>query len=166
MNPKTEIRVAALDDVKLIRELSLRIWPQTYESILSKDQIDYMMDLMYSETSLRNQITNENVCFLILSVNEKPVGFAAYNEPGQRIWKLHKIYILPEVQGIGAGRRLIEYIEHDIKSRNGIALQLQVNRDNTARSFYEKLGFKIIETADFDIGNGFFMNDYIMEKKF
>ena len=45
------------------------------------------------------------------------------------------------------------------------SLQLQVNRDNAAKSFYEKLGFVILKEADFDIGNGYFMRDYVMEKK-
>ena len=80
-------------------------------------------------------------------------------------WKLHKIYILATQQGKGTGKFVIDHIIKEIKLQGAIALQLQVNRNNKARSFYEKLGFVVIDEADFDIGNGYFMNDYVMEKK-
>ena len=59
---------------------------------------------------------------------------------------------------------MIDYILDEIKQKGAKALELQVHRQNKARNFYEKLGFVIIKEKDFDIGNGFFMNDYVMEK--
>jgi GNAT superfamily N-acetyltransferase len=84
-------------------------------------------------------------------------------KPRRKNWKLNKIYILPVQQGKGMGKFIINYIVAAIKPHNAKALQLQVNRSNKAKDFYEKLGFTIIETADFDIGNGYSMNDYVME---
>ncbi|HQW45417.1 MAG TPA: GNAT family N-acetyltransferase, partial [Chitinophagaceae bacterium] len=81
------------------------------------------------------------------------------------IFKLHKIYVLTSQQGKGTGRFLIDYIISQIRPMGATSLQLQVNRDNAAKSFYEKLGFVILKEADFDIGNGYFMRDYVMEKK-
>jgi diamine N-acetyltransferase len=88
-----------------------------------------------------------------------------YGPLENKIYKLHKLYVLPAEQGKGTGKALIEFIINDIKSKNARALRLNVNRYNNARSFYERLNFKIISTEDIDIGNGFFMNDYIMELK-
>jgi ribosomal protein S18 acetylase RimI-like enzyme len=42
---------------------------------------------------------------------------------------------------------------------------VNVNRHNKALHFYEKYGFKIIREEDIDIGEGYFMNDYVMELK-
>lgn len=158
------IRNAATTDIKLIHELALKIWPQTYAGIISKEQIDFMMEMMYSETSLQKQI-NEGCQFVIINENTQPVGFASYQETGPFIFKLHKIYILNNQQGKGTGRFLLNYIMDTIQKQGAGSLQLQVNRNNKAKFFYEKLGFTVIAEADFDIGNGFFMNDYIMEKK-
>jgi ribosomal protein S18 acetylase RimI-like enzyme len=160
-----EIRKAFLEDIPLIRELTFRVWPQTYASTLSQEQIDYMLEMMYSEASLTRQMTGEACNFIIVYENSSPVGFASFSEVETGIWKLHKIYILPNQQGKGTGRFVIDYIINAIKLQNAKALQLQVNRYNKAKDFYEKLGFSVIKTADFDIGNGFFMNDYVMEKK-
>ncbi len=158
------IRKASIDDIPLIRELTFRVWPQTYASIISEEQIDYMLEMTYSESSLQIQM-EEGSKFIIASDDHEPVGFAAYGEIKPGLWKLHKIYILSSQQGKGTGRFVVDHIIREINGLGATALQLQVNRYNKARNFYEKIGFTVIEEADFDIGNGYFMNDYVMEKK-
>lgn len=157
------VRKAAFDDITLIRELTFKIWPHTYAQLLSQAQIDYMLTMMYSEAVLQKQLTEDCVTFIIIYDDQTPVAFASYNEVKPQLWKLNKIYILQSQQGKGTGKFIIDFIVSEIKMQNAKALQLQVNRQNAAQSFYKKLGFEIIETADFDIGNGFFMQDYIMQ---
>lgn len=158
------IKDARAGNIPLIRELTFKIWPQTYAAILSQKQIDYMLEMMYSESSLKKQM-DEGAQFIFVYDNEEPVGFASFQEIQPSVYKLHKIYILATQQGKGTGRFVIDYIIKEIKQKAATALQLQVNRHNKAKTFYEKLGFTVIEEADFDIGNGYFMNDYVMEKK-
>ena len=159
------IRTASKENIPLIRELTLRIWPQTYNDLLTPDQIGYMLDRMYSESSLEKQM-NDGSQFIFVYDDEEPVGFAAYFYKEQSIYKLDKIYILPSQQGKGFGKYMIDHIIDEIKKNEANALQLQVKRDNKARFFYEKLGFSILYEINVDIGNGYFMNDYLMEKKF
>ncbi len=158
------IRKATADDIPLIRQLCYKVWPQTFASILSQDKIDYMLEYMYSASSLKKQMENGSQFIFVYEDNE-PVGYAAYFHKGDNIYKLDKIYVLPSQQGKGTGRFVIDYIVSDIKEIGATALQLQVHRKNKARNFYEKLGFVIIEEKDFDIGQGYFMNDYVMEKQ-
>ncbi|MES1219739.1 MAG: GNAT family N-acetyltransferase [Bacteroidota bacterium] len=158
------IKHASVSDISLIRELTFRVWPQTYASIISKEQIDFMLQMMYSEASLEKQM-NEGAEFIIIYDNEEPVGFASYGEINPGIYKLHKLYVLASQQGKGTGRFMLDYIIKQAKEKKASALQLQVNRYNKAKDFYNKLGFTVIEEADFDIGNGYFMNDFVMEKK-
>jgi N-acetylglutamate synthase-like GNAT family acetyltransferase len=160
-----EIKKASIEDIPLIRELTFRVWPQTYASILSQEQIDYMLEMMYSESSLHRQISKDGCHFIIVYENGNPVGFASYNEAESQKWKLNKIYILQNQQGKGTGKYVINYIIEEIKKQDGVSLFLQVNQYNNAKSFYERLGFAEIDFINLDIGNGFFMNDYIMEKK-
>ena len=158
-----EIRNASTEDIPLIRELNFQIWPQTYSSILTKDQIDYMLEMMYSAESLYKQMTDDHCTFILLYSEGNPVGFASYSEEKSQIWKLHKIYVLPVLQGKGIGKIMIQHIIQSVKNLNGSKLQLQVNRNNKAKDFYEKLGFKVLYSDDFDIGGGYYMNDYVME---
>lgn len=164
MIPLLNIRNASVNDVALIRELALNVWPQTYATIISKEQIDYMLEMMYSEDSLKEQLI-EGCIFIIVEEGKVPVGFASYEEIKPAIFKLHKIYILADQQGKGTGKYVIDHIISHIRLQGAKTLQLQVNRNNNAKLFYEKLGFKIIKKADFDIGKGYFMNDYVMEKE-
>ena len=159
-----DIRNASIKDIPLIQELTYQIWPQTYAPILSKEQIDYMLEMMYSDTSLQQQMV-DGARFLIAYEDKVPVGFAAFQEIKPTLFKLHKIYVLGTRQGKGTGRFMINHIIEEIRKQGASTLQLQVNRHNKAKDFYELLGFTIIEEADFDIGNGYFMNDYVMEKK-
>ena len=160
-----EIKKAGTVDIPLIRELTFRVWPQTYASILSQEQIDYMLEMMYSESSLKKQMTEDSCQFIIVYENGNPVGFASYSEEETQKWKLNKIYVLQNQQGKGTGKYVINYIIEEIKKQNANSLYLQVNRYNNAKTFYEKLGFAEIDFINLDIGNGYFMNDYVMEKK-
>jgi ribosomal protein S18 acetylase RimI-like enzyme len=159
-----EIKKATTNEIPLIRELTYRVWPQTYASILTQEQIVYMLDMMYSEAALERQMTKEGCQFIIVYENGKPVGFASYAETEPKRWKLHKIYVLQNQQGKGTGRFVIDHIITEIKKKDASSLFLQVNINNKAKSFYEKLGFAEVDLINLDIGNGFFMNDYIMEK--
>ena len=160
-----EIRKATGEDIPLIRELTFRVWPQTYKSILTQAQIDYMLEMMYSASSLQKQIDEQGCRFIVVYEDGNPVGFASYSEEEPQRWKLNKIYVLQNQQGKGTGRFVIDNIIEEIKKENANSLFLQVNRENNAKAFYERLGFLEVDFVNLDIGNGFFMNDYIMEKK-
>jgi diamine N-acetyltransferase len=164
MNPEISIRIAMADDLPLIEDLAKRIWPQTYKEILTSQQMDYMMEQIYSSASLQRQFHQQQHTFLVVEFNNQPVGFAAYSlVQDNGIYKLHKIYIDPTIQGKGIGKATIRFITDSLQARQATALQLNVNRYNKARFFYEKLGFVIIREEDIDIGNGYYMNDYVME---
>jgi ribosomal protein S18 acetylase RimI-like enzyme len=158
------IRPADNNDIPLIRKLTYLVWPQTYREILTDEQIDYMLEMMYSPASLQKQMEEESH-FIIISQDNKPVGFASYQLINKLTGKLHKIYVVPTGQKTGAGRSMLHYVMKSLKEMGAKAIQLQVNRNNNARFFYEKEGFKVIEEADFDIGNGYYMNDFVMERK-
>ncbi|NBV30566.1 MAG: N-acetyltransferase [Chitinophagaceae bacterium] len=156
------IRSASITDIELIRSLCFEVWPQTYASIISQEQIEYMLDRMYSPLSLQQQM-EEGAHFILLYNDALPIGFASYQVITPTHCKLHKLYVLPTQQGKGGGRVMIQHILVEIKEKGIQHLELQVNRNNSAVTFYERLGFYKREVADFDIGNGFFMNDYIMQ---
>jgi ribosomal protein S18 acetylase RimI-like enzyme len=158
------LRMAFEKDIPIIRDLSLKVWPQTYATILSPEQINYMLEMMYSEQSLAKQMKAKHEFILVIDGNV-PVGFASISLLEQGIYKLHKIYILPSLQGKGAGRFVISELVKAIARKGGKALRLNVNRNNSAKDFYTKLGFIITGEEDIDIGSGYFMNDYVMEKK-
>jgi ribosomal protein S18 acetylase RimI-like enzyme len=161
-----EIVPATIYDIEAIRTIAKNTWPIAYGKILSGAQLDYMLDKMYSSESLALQFSTGNE-FILAKNNQDIVGFASWSSTDQRqgIYHLQKIYVLPSEQGKKTGSKLLDYILEDILNKSGKYLRLNVNRNNVARYFYEKLGFRIIEEVDIPIGNNYFMNDFIMEKK-
>jgi len=159
------IRQATLEDIPAIREMASVVFPATYGEILSAEQLPYMMDMMYSEESLRRQMTERGNVFFICEGQ----GYVSYRydrpaEDGGEIYHLEKIYVLPQCQGSGLGRKLFGRIVEEVRARSkGPArIELNVNRQNRAVTFYEHLGMRKDRSGDFPIGNGFFMNDFIM----
>lgn len=155
------------DHLFIIQALAHSIWPPTFREILTDDQIEYMLDMMYSVSSLEKQM--EELChhYLLVEEDGEYLGFVSY-EIGYRSYsttKIHKIYVLPSTQGKGIGRFLIDTVEKIARKNNNRNLTLNVNRFNKAIDFYKKVGFEIIGNEDIDIGNGFLMEDYIMSKQ-
>lgn len=159
------LRKAKEEDLAIISDLAEYIWPQTYSAYISKEQLRFMLDKMYNRGELLSQLQGGHV-FIIASEEDKNVGFAGFSliDSGNHVFKLHKLYVLPEMHGRGVGKILINEVVNLAVREGGKILQLNVNRNNNAKDFYLKAGFNIKETVDLEIGNGFFMNDYVMEK--
>lgn len=156
------IRAATPADIPGIHTLAHEVWPKAYAEIITPEQVAYMLNRMYSPESLRDQMQS-GVRFLIQEeALNTPVGFASFRWLQESDWKLDKLYVRSDRQQSGSGRALIERVLSEIKALGGHHLELQVNRRNNAVQFYHKLGFNILREADFDIGNGFYMIDYIM----
>lgn len=152
-------------DIRSIQNLALVTFPATYSSIISAEQIDFMMDMMYSETVLRRELEG-GVTFLMLLADGTPAGFVSFGkQDDEGLFHLHKIYLLPDFQGLGYGREMFLKAEQEMRAQGAKAFELNVNRHNKALDFYKKMGMRIDRSGDFDIGGGFYMNDYIMRKE-
>lgn len=158
-----DIRLASALELPILESLAREIWPDTYADIISRDQMDFMLNWMYSTETLEKQQADEHEFYLIRKEN-RDIGFLAIEQIGDEL-KVNKVYVLPSAQGLGAGKNLMEKAIERAKAKDCTQLFLQVNRANKAKSFYEKLGFTIRKEEKFDIGNGYFMDDYVMELK-
>ena len=155
------------EQLSIVRDLAYTVWPSTYREILSSEQLDYMLHNFYSVANLEKQMDNGQVFELLLE-DTNVIGFVAYElNCNETEWlKLHKIYLLPEIQGKGFGIFMIDEVNKRAKDNQQKGLFLNVNKYNKAKFFYEKLGFVISKEEVIDIGNGYVMDDYVMEYLF
>ncbi len=158
------VRTATVEDVALIQDIAARVWPQTYSTIISNDQIDYMLEMMYSAKSLREQMTEKKCVFIIVGNTEQSFGFASFSSFSNEVFRLHKLYVDVAAQGLGLGVMLLKEVCKRSLESGGEVLELNVNKYNKAKSFYEKNGFTIYREEVIDIGNGFVMDDFVMRK--
>ena len=154
-------------DLPALAELAGVIWRACYPGIITHAQIDYMLARMYALDILRDEIRSQGIRYDCLFVDGNMAGFASYgpaSEPG--VTKLHKLYLLPKLQGRGWGGRLLQHAEHEVRILGAQRLILAVNKRNTkAIAAYQRNGFVIAESVVTDIGSGFVMDDFVMAKE-
>ena len=159
-----EFRVATNKDVDLLTKLSQEIWNLHYINILSKEQIDYMLEKMYTSDIINEEI-NKGIIWKIVYYNNEPIGYFSYSMINEKQCKLHKIYILPTFHGKGFGKSCITDVFEYTKNKNANEVILYVNRFNEkAIKSYSKYGFKILKEEDTKFGD-FVLNDYVMKKE-
>lgn len=189
MDKKIGIHIskASGEDIMCIHDMAQVVFRHTYREILSPEQMEYMMDWMYSPANLQKQLDEGHVYYIAYRdgkacgyVSVQPEGIA---DDGRLLFHLQKIYVLPPEQGHGLGRALFDRAvahvresvhgrestggfeavgRHDASERCKARIELNVNRNNPSIGFYHHLGLHILRQGDFHIGNGFYMNDYIM----
>lgn len=156
------IKNATESDIPLIRSLAEKIWWPTYRKMLRDEQIQFMLESIYSEKSLADGMQNGEVFVLLHDKNgfEGFVSYAPWKESAGT-WKIHKLYVLPENHGNGYGRKLVLEVFNRARAAGINSVVLNVNRYNPAFTFYKKLGFTILREEDIPIGV-YWMNDYVM----
>ena len=157
------IRQATTADCQLIHDLAWQTFPHTYRDILTPEQNDYMMEWMYSLANLQQQMADGHVFFIAYD-EDMPVGYVSVQQEDEHLFHLQKIYVLPDRQRHHYGERLFAQAMAYIKEVHPqpCRMELNVNRNNPAVAFYERMGMHKDRSGDFPIGHGFYMNDYIM----
>ncbi len=157
------LRRATEKDITLIREMADRAFRATYSTLLTAQQIDYMIPWMYGREVLESEF-REGVAWFIAEMDGVACGYVSVERQQERLFHLQKIYVLPEFQGRGVGQALFDGAVGYIRSvqPSPCRMELNVNRRNPALGFYRRQGMRCLQQGDFPIGNGFYMNDFIM----
>ena len=163
---QAEILPVSEEHLPALAELAGVIWRQHYPGIISHEQIDYMLGKMYSLETLRADLRSQRIHFYRLIVAGRMAGFAAIGPldmPGD--WKIHKLYLLPELHGCGLGSRLLQHCESEARRFGAKHLILAVNKHNARPiTAYQHNGFAVVKSVVTDFGDGFVMDDFIMAK--
>jgi ribosomal protein S18 acetylase RimI-like enzyme len=161
----TIIRHATLNDLGNIRKLAYEVWPVVYKEIISAGQIEYMLGKGYSITALTEQVMHRGHRFVLVEEDENLLGFASFSEKSEyekNIFRLHKLYLSINQHGKGLGKMLVSHVAAEAGAAGAAFLELNVNRKNPTVDFYKKMGFSIHKEICEGIGNGYFVDDYIM----
>ena|SRR5690606_15277830 len=158
------LSLANIDEIPLIQHVAYATWPDTFGRILSSDQINYMLGLMYNTEELSRQINAPHYRYYLIWGD---AGFVAieFHHDNTTATKIHKLYLLPAHQGKGWGRKVIEEIGAIARAQGDEAMILNVNKQNPATGFYEKCGFFRWKSEIIDIGQGYVMDDYVYRLK-
>jgi ribosomal protein S18 acetylase RimI-like enzyme len=153
-------------DVEAVAALARRVWQHTYLGIISQQQIDYMLDQRYRTQLVNEELGMDTIWWDQLRVDGQLAGFVSClltGTPGEM--KLDKLYVDPQRQRLGMGRRLVDQVLARALAAGCQTLILAVNKGNEkAIAAYRKQGFAVRESVCVDIGGGFVMDDFIMAR--
>ena len=152
------------DEIATVSSLAQDIWHECYREILSTQQIDYMLDKYLIVKEITKQIRQEGYLYYLLKIDENDAGYLCIHVEEKRLF-LSKLYILKEYRGKGIPRKVIDFLEEVCEKHLLESVYLAVNKYNTnAFEVYEHLGFAVKDSVVTDIGSGYVMDDYIMER--
>jgi ribosomal protein S18 acetylase RimI-like enzyme len=159
------IRHASSKDISIIHRLAKEVFFPTYEPLQPKEKVAYLFSMMYNEVALSEQMEKKKHNFILTEDETGYLGYASFefNYKGSGKIKIHKIYVMPNAQGKGVGKEMINCIANIGRQHKVEILLLDVYRHNPAIQFYEKLGFKKVGEQVTEVGNGFVMDDFLME---
>lgn len=156
-------RVSDEGDLTRLARLAKEIWHQHFITILTVDQIDYMVNKFQSLPAMTNQINQEGYEYYFIVSKGQEVGYTGVKKDHSKLF-LSKLYLQKEHRGKGYASYTMEKLKEIAKSRNLSAIWLTVNRYNLDTiAIYKKMGFEVVRTQIVDIGEGYVMDDYVME---
>lgn len=154
------LRLATESDIPLVSELARRIWLDYYPAIVSVEQIEFMLERMYSTDALSEQMRNGQM-FYLPETEQGTIGYLSVSETDPGSYFMHKFYIDNGLRGKGIGQEVLRLLKNILPAMQ--VLRLNVNRRNyQSINFYFKAGFIIESCMDIPIGNGYEMNDFRM----
>jgi GNAT superfamily N-acetyltransferase len=168
MHAAIRLQRCRTDEIAVVQHLAERIWRAHYPGIISDAQIDYMLARGYSAEALARFVDATDAGLTLALLDDTPVGFAAWYRTGtgpDEEVKLDKLYVLPEQHARGIGRTLIEHVEQEARAAGCQRVILNVNKHNAGSiAAYRRCGFTVRGPVVVDIGGGFVMDDFVMEK--
>jgi GNAT superfamily N-acetyltransferase len=148
------------------RALAHRIWHEHYSGIVTPEQIDYMLAKRFTKENLMGYLNSPEKRWYLVREAGDLVGYFSFAEVEPNVVKLEQIYVLSERRKLGIGTRIIEWVAAEARRRGANRLELTVNKRNASSiRFYERRGFEKMEAAVFEIGNGYVMDDFVLERK-
>lgn len=158
-------QVLSEEDIAEVARLAREIWQEHYLPIIGQDQVGYMLEKFQSRGAITRQIAQKHEYYLVLDRGHSAGYVSIVLDTGESKLLLSKIYIRKELRGLGLGKETLEFVENICRQHGITVIRLTVNKNNTSSmSWYTKRGFTNTGPTVQDIGGGFVMDDFIMEK--
>ncbi|MGA7723137.1 MAG: GNAT family N-acetyltransferase [Ignavibacteriaceae bacterium] len=157
------IEVLTEDQADIVETLAIEIWNEHYIPIIGKQQVDYMLAKFQSKEAMKEQI-KKGYSYFLVEEEGRNIGYIGIELKIDELF-LSKLYIKSSERGMGYGKKALKFLEELARGKNINKISLTVNKNNVKSiAAYERMGFKNLGSIVMDIGGGFIMDDYKMER--
>ncbi len=157
------IKAQSEQEIKDLSEFADKVYHEYFVStgIVSKEQVDYMVDMMLSPKAIAKSI-DEGYEFYLFGDQKDPIAFCAIRNSKNDMF-LSKLYVRSDIRGAGLGRAILGFLREICEKNNLSSIWLTCNKENAGSlAFYDKMGFIIEDSKTVDIGNGYVMDDHYL----
>lgn len=161
-------KVEGQGQIDTLCAIARKVWHLTYDHLLPEGQVEYMLEKFQSDKAVKEQMREQNYRYYLVYADREAAGFVGFSPryEGREEMFLSKVYLLPEYRGQGAVKAAFSLVEEAAREEGLPAIRLTVNKGNThAADVYRHYGFQVVDMVRSDIGHGYVMDDFIMEKK-
>ena len=157
------------EEVEALAHMAHHIWNEYWPALIGQAQTDYMVEKFQSLNAFRTDIADNGYEYWFIMDDEgdtpRIIGYTGgHTESETNRFFISKIYLLKEHRGRGIAAAVTRFYKQLCRDRGLAAMYLTVNKQNQmAIRAYEKQGFVTIDAVETDIGEGFVMDDFIME---
>ena len=162
------LRPATIDDAVGLATVQVTTWHKTYRGIIDQGFLDNFQ-VEGASVKQRERIETDNAYRMVATIEGQVVGYAVSNkidsktdtEPYPGEWFLYSLHVLPEFQGMGIGKALINNTKDEGKRRGFTRLIFGVfSKNESAKEFYRRVGAQFIEELPFGLDGKFYATDY------
>lgn len=160
------VRVESDDQIDQLAQMASAIWKEYWPDIIGSEQTDYMVDKFQSASAIKDQMTEQGYEYYVMSDGDTKVGYLGLQpQPDDERLFLSKLYLYKDARGQGYSSEAFAYLESVCRDRDLDAIWLTVNKNNKkAIDVYKVKGFETVRSQTMPIGEGFVMDDFVMEK--
>ena len=159
------VHVQTAAEIKIVADLAKIIWTEHYTPIIGEGQVSYMLDKFQSPTAIQDQMDN-GMKYYLTQFQNNFVGYFSFSY-NEEVLFLSKLYVLKSARGNGVAKAALSFIGEQASNYGVHKIRLTVNKYNfNSITAYKKMGFVNVDSIVQDIGNGYVMDDYVLEKNF
>lgn len=158
-------RVETPAEIETVARIAEPIWHETYDGITGPAATRYMVEQFQSVPAIRRQLAQEGYVYYLMLLDDEAAGFIGLVPHKEGKMFLSKLYVSEKYRGHGLPRAAFDFIA-DLCALEGLdKIYLTVNKGNRhAIDVYKHFGFYVIDAVVTDIGCGYVMDDYILQK--
>jgi ribosomal protein S18 acetylase RimI-like enzyme len=150
------------NDFRQLEPFAASIWEQYYTPIIGADQVAFMLEKFQSAQAMFDQFS-AGYKYAVVICGDQKAGYFAYDGKAEKEVFISKLYIHKDFRRRGLGRHILDFIAKETRALGCTAMTLSVNKDNSnSIQFYIAYGFQTIKAQKVAIGEGFYMDDYVM----
>lgn len=155
------LRRATVDDAAAIAEVRIASWRATYRGVIPDSYLDQMqleestLNWRVILDSAQSSAAHHKVCVFVAESDGQVIGFASGMLLPEAKYDLNAeltaIYLRPEWQRAGIGRRMLQKVARTLQQQGASSLLVWVlSANHAARHFYEELGADKLVEQDFN----------------